>query len=102
MLLDGVKVHWTDERLQRVGLALARCAVHYRWDFARYLDHPLGQLAGAAFPLAWPIAQPYVEPYLKLITPKPAANEPAPKAAAAAAAPTAAAAVAEASACLAT
>jgi len=62
---ERARPHWTDERLQRVGEALAKCATHYGWKWAALLGHPLAQLIGAAVPLAWPIAEPYVVPYLK-------------------------------------
>jgi hypothetical protein len=62
---ERARSHWTDERLQRVGGALAKCATHYGWKWAALLGHPLAQLIGAAVPLAWPIAEPYVVPYLK-------------------------------------
>jgi hypothetical protein len=65
---ERARPHWTDERLQRVGGALAKCATHYGWKWAALLGHPLAQLVGAAMPLAWPIAEPYVVPYLKGMT----------------------------------
>jgi hypothetical protein len=76
-----ISQHWTNERLDRVGMALGRCAVHYRWDFADKLNHPLAGLLVSIMPLAWPIAEPYVMPHMKALTVKPSANEPPPPAA---------------------
>jgi hypothetical protein len=75
VLPPRVKPYWHDGALQELGIAFARCAAHYGWDFDPL--HPLAQLGGAAMPLLWPIAEPVVSPYLKLLQPKPAANEPA-------------------------
>jgi hypothetical protein len=62
---DRAKPHWTDDRLRRVGAALARCAKFYNWKFGAMVNHPLAMLATAALPLAWPIVEPYALPYLK-------------------------------------
>ena len=62
---EHARAHWTDERLQRVGVELANCAKHYGWKWGGILTHPLAQLAAALAPLAWPIAKPYVMPYVE-------------------------------------
>lgn len=67
--------HWTDARLEALGVALARCAKHYGWKFGAFLNHPVAGLAVAAFPLAWPMLEPHVMPYLKRAAP--AAEAPA-------------------------
>lgn len=99
MFTARVQAHWTDERLNALGVALGKCAERYGWNFDPV--HPVAQLGAAALPLLWPIAEPVVTPYLRLLAPKPAANEPAhAPAASAPASPapaSAAAAVAEAS-----
>ncbi len=84
MLPDNASKHWTDERLRKLGEALARCAVHYGWKFGA-VTHPLAQLAVAGAPLVWPIAAPYVMPKIAELMKgrapavnAPAATEPTP------------------------
>lgn len=76
-LPEHAAAHWTDERLRKLGEALARCAAHYGWKFGGALTHPLALLAAAAWPLAWPIAAPYVMPYVQKALERKGAAAPA-------------------------
>lgn len=71
-ILDTARQHWTDEKLQAFGHALARCAQKYGWTKAGMATHPLALLALATVPLAWP----FIEPHVKALLPAPKAPQP--------------------------
>ena len=52
-----LKTDWTDERLDNLGNALAKCAERYGWTVAELFGHPLVGLAFATWPLAVPLVK---------------------------------------------
>lgn len=67
-LPEHIAEHWTDKRLERVGIELAEVAKRYRWTFDP--GHPLAGLAMACFPLAWPFLEPHVKAWAQLQRPR--------------------------------
>lgn len=57
-----ISAHWTDRRLERLGVALGRCAQRYEWvgKLLTGVSHPVGELVVALADLGRPIAEPYV------------------------------------------
>lgn len=52
-----LRTEWSPERIDALGMALARCAEHYGWTTGGIIGHPLAGLAIATWPLAIPVVR---------------------------------------------
>lgn len=62
---EYVRPHWTDERIEAVGVRLAAVGKHYGWSPSDAVGHPVAGLIAALFPLLWPLAKPILLPMIK-------------------------------------